>query len=105
MQKNRAAMDSELNRLRKSGAADTQITATEQRFRSRGRELGKKIDDVRAAYRGLENTVGAFEGAGYTTKGLYRPMIYCIMISSPKNEFCLVCQRAIRQMIGYFGGD
>jgi hypothetical protein len=104
MQKNRTAMDAELSRLRKAGAPDTDITTTEQRFKSRGRDLGKKIDEVRGAYRGLEDTVGAFEGAGYTTQGLYRPMIYCIMISSPKNEFCRVCQRATRQMIDYFSG-
>jgi len=25
-----------------------------------------------------------------------------VMISSPKNEFCQVCQRAIQQMIDYY---
>jgi hypothetical protein len=30
-------------------------------------------------------------------------MIYCIMISSPKGEFCRVCQQAISRMIGYYG--
>ncbi len=104
MQKNRAEMEKEIAGLRKGSAPDTEIAATREMFRNRGKELGKKMEEVRAAYKGLENTVGAFEGAGYTSKGLYRPMIHCIMISSPKNEFCKVCQRAIGQMIDFYSG-
>ena len=37
-------------------------------------------------------------------KGLYRPMVYCLMISNPRNEFCLVCQRAITRMIQHCAG-
>jgi len=52
----------------------------------------------------LNDKVGVFEGAGYAAKGLYRPMVYCLMISNSKDEFCLVCQRAIGRMIDYFSG-
>lgn len=38
--------------------------------------------------------VGAFEGAGYMAKGLYRPQIDCIMYTRHP-EFCKVCQNAI----------
>jgi len=48
--------------------------------------------------------VGVFEGDGYASKGLYRPVINCIMISSPKMEFCHVCQRAIARMIEFYSG-
>jgi hypothetical protein len=44
------------------------------------------------------------EGAGYATKGLYRPMVYCLMIYHPKNEFCVVCQQAIQRLIEYYSG-
>ena len=49
----------------------------------------------------MEDKVGVFEGAGYASKGLYRSMIHCIMIASPKNEFCRVCQAAIARMIDF----
>ena len=40
--------------------------------------------------------VGAFEGAGYEARGLYRPEAACIMGSRKTVTFCRVCQRAIQ---------
>ena len=48
-----------------------------------------------------EPTVGVYEGGGYVTKGVFRPMINCRMRSN-NGDFCPVCQRAIHRMIdGY----
>ena len=57
---------------------------------------------MRKQYEYLNDKVGAFEGAGYASKGLFRPMMYCLMISNPKNEFCQVCRRAIARMIDHY---
>jgi hypothetical protein len=43
--------------------------------------------------------VGAFEGAGYEAKGLYRPEADCIMFTRNDVGFCDVCTRAIHRMI------
>jgi hypothetical protein len=43
--------------------------------------------------------VGAFEGAGYEARGLYRPEAECIMGSRKVTNFCRVCQRAISRII------
>lgn len=43
--------------------------------------------------------VGAFEGAGYEARGLYRPEAACIMGSRKVINFCRVCQRAISRVI------
>jgi hypothetical protein len=43
--------------------------------------------------------VGAFEGAGYEAKGLYRPEADCIMFTRDEVGFCDVCSRAITRMI------
>ena len=43
--------------------------------------------------------VGAFEGAGYEARGLYRPEVSCIMGSRNVTAFCRVCQRAINRII------
>jgi hypothetical protein len=45
--------------------------------------------------------VGAFEGAGYLAKGLYRPQIDCIMYTRHL-EFCKVCRRSIVTVIDQF---
>jgi len=46
-----------------------------------------------------KNTVGVFEGGGYVAKGVYRPYEDCSMKSKTFNNFCPVCQRAIKRMI------
>jgi len=43
--------------------------------------------------------VGAFEGAGYSSTGLYRPMLDCLMFSRRVQPFCHVCERAVESMI------
>ena len=43
--------------------------------------------------------VGAFEGAGYEARGLYRPEATCIMSARTVVPFCRVCQRAINRII------
>ena len=45
--------------------------------------------------------VGAFEGASYTSTGLYRPALTCVMFSRNEPEFCPVCREAIEEMIDF----
>ncbi len=47
-------------------------------------------------------TVGAFEGAAYEAKGLYRPEIDCIMFTRDEVGFCRVCRRAIERVIDHY---
>ncbi|MBR5856729.1 MAG: peptidase M64 [Bacteroidales bacterium] len=46
--------------------------------------------------------LGVYEGAGYMTKGLYRPVDNCRMRTNEAPGFCPVCQRAIGRMIDFF---
>lgn len=46
--------------------------------------------------------VGAFEGAGYSLKGVYRPMKDCRMRTNTNPEFCTVCRRAISDLIKFY---
>jgi hypothetical protein len=43
--------------------------------------------------------VGAFEGAAYEAKGLYRPALDCIMFTRNPRSFCPVCSLAIERVI------
>jgi len=43
--------------------------------------------------------IGAFEGAGYSSTGLYRPALDCLMFSRRVQPFCPVCERAVEAMI------
>ena len=46
--------------------------------------------------------VGAFEGAGYEARGLYRPEADCIMFTRDPVGFCRVCRRAIERIIDFY---
>jgi hypothetical protein len=50
-------------------------------------------------YKGV---VGAFEGGGYSAKGIYRPYFDCRMKSNTAEGFCPVCNAAIQRMIDYY---
>jgi hypothetical protein len=47
-------------------------------------------------------TVGVFEGAGYVSKGLYRPSVDCRMFSLSLADFDPVCSAAIERMIDFY---
>jgi len=46
--------------------------------------------------------VGAFEGAAYEARGLYRPEADCIMFTRDPVGFCRVCRRAIERIIDLY---
>ena len=97
----RAALKQALEAARKKNASARELQSIEVRAHADETKVSAEIAAIRAEYKALEDKVGVFEGAGYASKGLYRSMIYCIMIGNPKNEFCRVCQQAIARMIEY----
>jgi hypothetical protein len=46
--------------------------------------------------------VGAFEGAMYESRGLYRPSVDCLMFTRDRVGFCPVCRHAIEQVIDLY---
>ena len=50
-----------------------------------------------------QEVVGVYEGGGYVSKGVYRPMIDCRMHTN-EAVFCPVCNKALQQMIGWYTG-
>ncbi len=51
---------------------------------------------------GLTTKVGVYEGAGYQSKGVFRPVQECRMKVNEVPEFCPVCQRAITNIIKFY---
>ena len=50
---------------------------------------------------GMKSKVGVYEGAGYQSKGCYRPAQECRMKVNSAPGFCPVCQRAISRLIDF----
>jgi hypothetical protein len=59
----------------------------------------KQVTDPMLRAETYAGKVGAFEGAAYEAKGLYRPEVDCIMFTRNPTAFCKVCSRAIEKVI------
>ena len=60
----------------------------------------KWVDDFFAKHK-YRGKIGAFEGAGYSSEGLYRPALNCIMFSKGLVGFDAVCKDAIERRIKF----
>ncbi|MDD2322756.1 MAG: M64 family metallopeptidase [Bacteroidales bacterium] len=54
------------------------------------------------ATKAYENTLGVFEGGGYSAKGIYRPVQDCLMNTFKGDVFCPTCTEAIHKMIDFY---
>ncbi len=61
----------------------------------------KKAEEEFIAKEKYADKVGAFEGAGYQPKGMYRSQLNCIMYTR-HTEFCKVCQQTINEVIDQY---
>lgn len=80
----------ERDSLRKAKVPEAEVEALFMRQKAR--------EDEYFALEKYKDQVGAFEGAGYLAKGLYRPQLDCIMYTRHMH-FCKVCQRSIEDVI------
>jgi hypothetical protein len=95
----------EIEGARTKGLDDKAIRNIEAKNLKAAEAVRAKFEAVRKEFASVYDKVGVFEGAGYASKGLYRPSVDCLMITNAKMEFCPVCRRAIRRMIEYYSGD
>lgn len=96
-------------------AAYDQVSEAYQEQRAALRAAGASDEEVEALFAEVKSLtqpmleaeefagkVGAFEGASYEAKGLYRPSVDCIMFTRNPDDFCPVCSRAIERVIDAF---
>ena len=50
----------------------------------------------------LNHALGVYEGGGYQSRGVYRPVQECRMKINECEDFCPVCTRAIERMIDFY---
>ncbi len=102
-QKKRRELNDLIATLKKEHASEEKIKQAEEKAARLSKEHAQKMDNFlkNSKYAGK---VGVFEGAGYTSKGLYRPMLDCIMFSKGTKPYCKVCENAIINIIKYYTG-
>lgn len=100
-QKKRKELNDNIAMLKKSAASVTAISEAENEYIRRDKEQAIKKDNYLSKSK-FVNKVGAFEGAGYSSKGMYRPMLDCIMFSQGQKPFCKVCEERIIEVIKFY---
>ncbi len=78
--------------LRRSGAPEGELEAL----------FARERETMTALLGAHAGKVGAFEGAMYQARGLYRPAADCIMFTRDPVGFCPVCARAIERVIDLY---
>lgn len=102
-QKERREMNRRIANTKRAGAAAGVIAGLEEESARLSREAAERAD---ALLREDTNfgKVGAFEGAGYCSNGVYRPELDCIMFTKGSKPFCRVCLSAIERTIRFHTG-
>jgi len=101
-QKVRQEINDKIARLMREGAPAAEVDALKEEAERLSKENAASLDAFLQQSK-FVGQVGAFEGAGYSSTGLYRPMLDCIMFSKGRKPFCKVCQQAIRRVIEFYG--
>lgn len=103
-QKIRGEINEKIARLKREGASQKEIREVEEESDQLSREHAQRVSDYlqKSAFWGM---VGVFEGAGYSSQGLYRPMVDCIMFTRSSKSFCKVCQKSIERVIKHYSPD
>ncbi len=100
-QKSRRELNNKIAEAKRNNISTAEIKKLEDEYNKEDKDHTFEMDkNLRSSK--YWDKVGAFEGAGYSSKGLYRPMIDCIMFSKGKKPFCKVCEAAIIRMIKFY---
>jgi IgA Peptidase M64/Peptidase M64 N-terminus len=100
-QKESRELKDKIIELKKNLAPEKEIIDAEQEYNLKDKLHSDKVDSYmrNSKYFGI---VGAFEGAGYVSEGLYRPSLDCIMFSKGVKPFGKVCESAILKVINSY---
>ncbi|HSQ35356.1 MAG TPA: M64 family metallopeptidase, partial [Candidatus Binatia bacterium] len=100
-QQQRRALNERIAERKRSNAPLEEIEALQAKGEEMSRRNGLEVNAFfrKSRYQGK---VGAFEGAGYASKGLFRPMLDCLMFSRGLRPLCKVCAQAVVDTIKYY---
>ncbi len=100
-QDQRRRLDKKIARLTGEGASAEKIRAAKKEADRLDSQNAKWIEHF-FKKNPERKTVGAFEGAGYISTGLYRPQLDCIMFSKGEKPFCKVCEAAVAARLRFY---
>jgi len=97
-QKRRHELNQAIAEAVRSGKPEAEVLDLKRREEDHAAAQAQWAQDYLAAS-AWAGRVGAFEGAGYSSTGLFRPTLDCLMFSRRVQPYCRVCEGAVATMI------
>jgi hypothetical protein len=101
-QQKRGSINDRIAELMRSGAPEDEITLVKAEGEKLSWDHQQEVDAWFAANPAAQ-IIGAFEGAGYSSEGLFRSQLDCIMFTKGVKPFCAACRRGIVEIIEKYG--
>lgn len=100
-QKTRRELNSKIAEMKRAGKPEEEVAKVQNESEELSRTSAEKEDQYLQKSKFWGKT-GAFEGAGYASKGLYRSQLDCLMFSKGNKPFCTVCNQAVENVIKHY---
>jgi hypothetical protein len=97
-QEKRGTINNRIAELMRGGAPEAKISEAKAEGEKLSWDHQQEVDAWFAANPAAD-VVGAFEGAGYSSEGMYRSQLDCIMFTKGVKPFCAACRRGIVEII------
>jgi len=97
-QKERRALNEKIAELKRNKALSEEILKVQEEYNRKDKIHSEVVADFLKKSK-YSDKVGVFEGAGYLSNDLYRPMIDCLMFSKGKKPYCKICESAVLGVI------
>lgn len=100
-QKERRELNKHITELKRNKATEKEIDKAQNEYNIKDKTHSDEVDKYLLSSKYWSN-VGAFEGAGYSAKGMYRSMLDCLMFSKGTKPFCKICEDHVGKVIKHF---
>ena len=101
-QRKRGTINARIAELMRGGAPEAEIAQAKAEGEQLSWNHQQEVDAWFTA-NPAANVVGAFEGAGYSSAGMFRSQLDCIMFTKGVKPFCAACRRGIVEIIQRYG--
>jgi len=100
-QKIRREMNNKIAEMKRNKEPLEKIKAAQDEYDKKDKARSEEVDKYLKGSKYF-GKVGAFEGAGYNAKGMYRSMLDCIMFTKGAKPFCKVCEEHVAKVIMHY---
>ncbi|OGU68018.1 MAG: peptidase M64 [Stygiobacter sp. RIFOXYC12_FULL_38_8] len=100
-QKERRELNKKIAELKRNRVLQKEVDAVQNEYNMKDKLHSDEVDQYLMKSK-FWNKVGVFEGAGYSSNGMYRSMLDCLMFSKGTKPFCKVCEEHVAKVINQF---